>query len=140
MIDAELGEMAMSVINRHAASAYGKAQNCVPQPWMVGILLKGVLDHLAGARTAYANGRRAEGVRRATKAVAILQGLRDNLRPEISARLTGRLDQFYGTAVLRIADLMKTGFDDEVCSQVMANIKVVHDAWSTIDERGDGRA
>lgn len=129
----------MSVINRQVASAYGKAQNCAPQPWMVGVLLKGVLDHLAGAQRAFANGRRAEGVRRASKAVAILQGLRDNLRPEISVRLTDRLDQFYGTTVLRVAHLMKTGFDDEAYAQVMANVKLVHDAWSAIDERGDGR-
>ena len=128
----------MSAVNYQAASAYGKAQECVPQPWMVTALLKGVADHLAGAQQAFAAGRRAEGVTRANKAIAILQGLRDNLRPEISARLTGHLDQFYSSTVLRIAHLMRTGFTEEACTRVMANIKLLHDAWASLEDKGSG--
>lgn len=129
----------MTAINHQVASAYGKAQSCAPQPWMVTVLLKGVLDHLAGAQQAVANNRRSEAVSRANKAVAILQGLRDNLRPEVSLRLTRLLDQFYRTTVLWIAHLMRTGFDDGTCAQVMANVKLVHDAWASIEDKKGGK-
>lgn len=128
----------MNTVNHQVASAYGKAQECVPQPWMVTVLLKGVVDHLAGAQQAFASARRAEGVTRANKAIGILQGLRDNLRPEISARMTGRLDQFYGSTVLRIAHLMRTGFEEEACARIMANVKLLHDAWSSLEDKGSG--
>lgn len=129
----------MSAVNYRVASAYGNAQKCVPQPWMVSVLLRGALDHLAGAQQAYANGRRAEGMARANKAVAILQGLRDNLKPEVSQQLSGRLDQFYYTSILHIARLMKTGFDEEACTRVMANIKLVYDAWIALENEGHGK-
>jgi hypothetical protein len=52
--------------------------------------------------------------------------------------LTGRLDHFYGTTVLRIAHLLRTGFNDEACARVMANVKLLYDAWSTLEEKGSG--
>lgn len=128
----------MNSASYRATSAYGRAQKCVPQPWMVVVLLKGVLDHLEGARRAFANSRRAEMLERASKAMAILQGLRDNLRPEISERFTSRLDEFYGSTILHIAQLTRSGFPEGACTRVMTDVKLVHDAWSALDDKGGG--
>lgn len=126
----------MKTASRRATSAYGKAQECAPQPWMVAILLNGVINHLEAAERACADGRRAESMRRASKAIAILQGLRDNLRPEVSRRLTDRLGQFYGTSMVRIAHLTRSGFDANTCQRVLADVKLVQEAWATLDDRG----
>lgn len=129
----------MKAASLRATSAYGKAQECAPQPWMVAVLLKGVLNHLAAAQEAFADGRRADCMAWASKAIAILQGLRDNLRPEISRRLTDRLDRFYGTSMLRIAHLTRNGFDPGACARLTADVKLLQDAWSALEDKGSGK-
>ncbi|MBE0531328.1 MAG: flagellar protein FliS [Rhodospirillales bacterium] len=129
----------MKTANQRATFAYGKAQECVPQPWMVAILLKGAINHLEAAERAFADGRRADSMKRASKAIAILQGLRDNLRPEVSRPLTTRLDQFYGTTILQIAHLTRSGFDAKACAGVTANIQRVQDAWAAGENKGSGK-
>lgn len=126
----------MKAASQRATSAYGKAQEFAPRSWMVAILLKGVVNHLEAAERARADGRRAESMKRASKAIAILQGLRDNLRPDISRRLADQLGRFYGTSMVRIAHLTRSGFDAGTCQRVMADVKLVQEAWATLEDRG----
>ena len=96
---------AMNAAVRQMANAYEKARACAPQPWMVATLLAGVIRHLEDAEMRFP--RKAairECINRVGKAMAILQGLRDNLRPEVSVRLCERLDLFYKTNIFPYFD------------------------------------
>lgn len=122
----------MNAVISLARNAYEKARECAPQPWLVAALLAGVLDHLQAARKSFCGGQRAECMVGIGKATAILQGLRENLRPEVSKKMTSLLDTFYTTNTLSISRLVSMGFEAGEFDAVVARIQLMHDAWSDI--------
>ena len=130
----------MNAAVRQMANAYEKARGCAPQPWMVATLLAGVIRHLDQAEQDFRQGRHSECVNRVRKALAILQGLRDNLRPEVSERICERLNLFYKTNILRISTLMRSGFNSRDCERIKADIQKMHDAWASVGTEGTEKA
>lgn len=126
----------MNAAIRQMANAYEKARACVPQPWMVATLLAGVIRHLEEAEREFLKGRHSECINRVSKAMAILQGLRDNLRPEVSARICERLNLYYRTNIFRISTLMRSGFNTEDCEHIKADIRKMQDAWASVGTEG----
>lgn len=130
----------MNAAVRRMASAYEKARACAPQPWMVATLLAGTIRHLENAEKDFFDNHHADCMNRVSKAMAILQGLRDNLRPEVSVQLCERLDLFYRINIFRISTLMRSGFNAMDCERIKADIRKMHDAWASVGTEGTEKA
>ena len=130
----------MNAAVRQMANAYEKARACAPQPWMVATLLKGVITHLDEAERSFLKGRHSECINRISKAMAILQGLRDNLRPDVSKSIYEHLNLFYKTNIFRISTLMRSGFNTRDSERIKTDIRKMHDAWASMGTEGTGEA